>query len=148
MVFIPTHERHSISPVCEVYGGCLLWVFWKKNHSGDTRRPSHWCYFDRIRNSLKLWNVLVYYMLSQSQRNFVYVTTVTLTWRVQNFVTIGWVYSKPEHCKFWSNLEFDRNIVSRAVTRKELYYVKHGCSIREKTPQSNIRYDITKALVA
>ena len=25
---------------------------------------------------------------------------------------IGWVHYKPEHCKFWYNFEFDRNIVS------------------------------------
>ena len=32
--------------------------------------------------------------------------------RVQNFFVIGRVHFKPEHCKFWSNFEFDRNIVS------------------------------------
>ena len=30
----------------------------------------------------------------------------------ENFVVIGWVYFKLEHCKFWSNFESDRNIVS------------------------------------
>ena len=46
---------------------------------------------------------------------FAHVTTVTLSWRVQNFVVIGRVYFKPEHCKIWSNFEFDRNIVSGTV---------------------------------
>ena len=51
-------------------------------------------------------------MLNRSQRNFAHVTTVTLSWHVQNFVVISRVHFKPEHCKFWSNFEFDRNIVS------------------------------------
>ena len=51
-------------------------------------------------------------MLNWSQWNFAHVTTVTLSRRVQNFVVIGWGHFKPEHCKFWSNFEFDRNIVS------------------------------------
>ena len=56
-------------------------------------------------------------MRNQSQRNFAHVTTVTLSWRVQNFVVIGRVNFKPEHCKFWSNFEFDRNIISGTGAR-------------------------------
>ena len=37
---------------------------------------------------------------------------MTLSWRVQNFVVVGRIHFKLEHCKFWSNFEFDRNIVS------------------------------------
>ena len=40
-----------------------------------------------------------------------------LSWRVQNFVVIGKVYFKPGHFKFWSNFEFDRNIVSGTGAR-------------------------------
>ena len=43
----------------------------------------------------------------QLQQNFAHVTTVTLLWRVQNIVVIGTVHIKPEHCKFWSNFEFE-----------------------------------------
>ena len=50
-------------------------------------------------------------MLNRSQRNYAHVTTVALSWHVHNFVVIGKVHFKQEHCKFWSNLEFDRNIV-------------------------------------
>ena len=52
------------------------------------------------------------HMLNRSQRNSVHVRTVTLSWRGPNFVVIGSVHFKPEHCKFWSNFEFNRNIVS------------------------------------
>ena len=73
-------------------------------------------YYDRIRNSIKIGSALVSNVLSRSQRNFAHVTTVTLSWRVQNFVVVGWVHLKLEHCKFWSNFEFDRNIVSGTGT--------------------------------
>ena len=62
--------------------------------------------FDQICRDL-IWN-----MCNRSQRNFAHVTTVTLSWRMQNFVVIGDVYFEREHSKFWSNFEFDRNIVS------------------------------------
>ena len=65
----------------------------------------------------KFGNALVSNMPNQSQRNFAHVTTVTLSWRVQNFDVIGSVHFKPEHGKFWSNFEFDRNIVSGTATR-------------------------------
>ena len=55
-------------------------------------------------------------MLDWSQHNFAHVTTVTLLWHVQHFVMIGRVDFKPEHCKFWSNFKFDRNIVSGTGT--------------------------------
>ena len=35
-------------------------------------------------------------MLIWSQRNFAQVTTVTLSWHVQNFVVFGWAHFKPE----------------------------------------------------
>ena len=47
-------------------------------------------------------------MLNRSQRNFAHVTTVTLSWRVQDFVAINEAYLKLEHSKIWSNFEFDR----------------------------------------
>ena len=40
------------------------------------------------------------------------VVTVTLSWRVHNFVVINWAYLKPGHSKFWSNFEIDRNTIS------------------------------------
>ena len=30
---------------------------------------------------------------------------------MQNFVVIGRVHFKPEHCKFWLNFEFDQSII-------------------------------------
>ena len=41
-----------------------------------------------------------------------HVTIVTLSWHERNFVVIDRAHFKPEHCKFWSSFEFDRNIVS------------------------------------
>ena len=62
-------------------------------------------------------SALVSNILNRSQRNFAHVTTVTLSWRVQNFVVVGRVHFKLEHCKIWSNFEFDRNIVSGTGAR-------------------------------
>ena len=55
---------------------------------------------------------LVYNIRGRSQRYFAHVTTVSLSWRVQNIVVIGQVHSKLEHSEFSSNFEFDRNMLS------------------------------------
>ena len=74
-----------------------------------SRRPSHERYFDRMRNSMKICDALAHNILGWSQWNFAHVTTVTLSWHVQNFVVIGLAYFGPEHSKFLSNFIFDRN---------------------------------------
>ena len=51
-------------------------------------------------------------MLNRSQRNFAHITTVTLSWLVQNFVLLRRLHFQSEHFKFWCNFEFDRNIIS------------------------------------
>ena len=43
---------------------------------------------------------------------FSHVTTVSLSWRVQNIVEIGWIYLKLERSEFSSNFEFDQNMLS------------------------------------
>ena len=43
---------------------------------------------------------------------FSHVTTVSLSWRVQNIFVIGQIYLKLERSEFSSNLEFDRNMLS------------------------------------
>ena len=76
------------------------------------RRPSHWRYLDRIRNWTKICRSLVQNKLYRSQRNFAQVTTMLLSWRVQNLAVIGLAYFDLIHCEFFSNFEFDRNTVS------------------------------------
>ena len=61
---------------------------------------------------MKIHNALVSNILDRSQRYFAYVTTVTLSWRVQNIVVIGRVYFTLECFEFSSNFEFDRNMLS------------------------------------
>ena len=61
---------------------------------------------------MKIQNALVSNWFDQSQRYFAHVTTVILSWRVQNIVVIGRVYSKLERSEFSSNFEFDRNMFS------------------------------------
>ena len=51
-------------------------------------------------------------MLNQSQWNFAQVTTVLLSWCVQNFIVVGWIYYEQEYYEVSSNFEFDRNMVS------------------------------------
>ena len=48
---------------------------------------------------------------------FAHVTTVSLSWRVQNIVVIGWIYLKLERSEFSSNFEFDRNMLSGTGAR-------------------------------
>ena len=63
------------------------------------------------------------------QRNFAHIMTVTL-WRDQKFVVIGWVYFKLENCKFWWNLEFDRNSVSGTGACKGEMEMGVSCEFR------------------
>ena len=53
----------------------------------------------------------------RSQRYFAHVTTVSLSWRVQNIVVIGLMDLKLERSEFSSNFEFDRNMLSGSGTR-------------------------------
>ena len=55
--------------------------------------------------------VLVHKIFGRPRRN------VTLLWRVQNVVVIGWSYFKPARSKFWSNFKFDRNTLSGTGAR-------------------------------
>ena len=61
---------------------------------------------------MKIHNALVSNIFDRSQRYFAHVTTVTLSWRVQNIVVIGRVYFTLECFEFSSNFEFDRNMLS------------------------------------
>ena len=61
---------------------------------------------------MKIQNALVSNILDRSQRYFAHVTTVTLSWGVQNIVVIGRVYFTLECFEFSSNFEFDRNMLS------------------------------------
>ena len=65
-------------------------------------------YFNRIRNSIKIWTALVQDMRSQSQRKLAHVRTV-----YQNFVAISWTCYEQEYYKLLLNIIFDRNIVNR-----------------------------------
>ena len=74
-------------------------------------RPTIKRYFDRIRNSTNICNALVQNVLNRSQQILNTPRQCNcLSWSVQNFVVIAYVYFKLEHSKFWSNFEFDRNI--------------------------------------
>ena len=65
---------------------------------------------------MKIQNALVSNILDRSQRYIAHVTTVTLSWRVQNIVVIGRVYFTLECFEFSSNFEFDRNMLSGTGT--------------------------------
>ena len=65
---------------------------------------------------MKFCNVFVHNTSGRTQQNFTHVTTVTLSWHVQNFVVISWAHFKQEHYKFWSNFKF-RNMVSGMGTK-------------------------------
>ena len=67
---------------------------------------------------MKIQNALVSNIFDRSQRYFAHVTTVTLSWRVQNIVVIGRVYFTLECFEFSSTFEFDRNMLSGTGARK------------------------------
>ena len=68
---------------------------------------------------MKIQNALVSNIFDRSQWYFAHVTTVTLSWRVQNIVVIGRVYFTLECFEFSSNFEFDRNMLSGTGARCE-----------------------------
>ena len=70
------------------------------------------CDIHKIRNSMNIQNALVSNIFDRSQRYFAHVTTVLLSWRVQNIVVIDRVYFTLECFEFSSNFEFDRNMLS------------------------------------
>ena len=72
---------------------------------------------------MKIQNALVSNILDRSQRYFAHVTTVTLSWRVQNIVVIGRVYFTLECFEFSSNFEFDRNMLSGTGAWTELTHL-------------------------
>ena len=78
---------------------------------------------------MKIQNTLVSNMLDRSQRYFAHVTTVTLSWRVQNIVVIDRVYFTRECFEFSSNFEFDRNMLSGTGARTCPFQHSqyHGC---------------------
>ena len=61
---------------------------------------------------MKIQNALVSNILNRSQWYYAHVTTVTLSWRVQNINVIGRVYFTLKCFEFSSNFEFDRNMLS------------------------------------
>ena len=61
---------------------------------------------------MKIQSALVSNILDRSQRYFAQVTTVTLSWRVQNIVVISRVYFTLDCFEFSSNSEFDRYMLS------------------------------------
>ena len=65
----------------------------------------------------KFGSALVWNLFNRSQQHFAHVTTVILSWCVQNFVVYTivtcakfgcdrWSTFKLEHCNFWSNFKF------------------------------------------
>ena len=72
---------------------------------------------------MKIHNSLVSNILDRPQRYFAHVTTVTLSWRVQNIVVIGRIHLTLECFEFSSNFEFDRNMLSGTGAWSVVYTV-------------------------
>ena len=56
-------------------------------------------------------------MLGRSLGGFAHVATVTLSWRVRDFVVIGGVRVGPERARFWSGFGFGPGIVGGTDAR-------------------------------
>ena len=83
--------------------------------SSGARPTKHISFEFEIRWKFK--TPLVWNIRGRSQLYFAHVKTVSLSWRVQNIVVIGRVYSKLERSDFSSNFEFDRNMLSGTGAR-------------------------------
>ena len=94
---------------------------------------------------MKIQNALVSIILDRSQQYFAHVTTVTLSWRVQNIVVIGCVYFALECFEFSSNFEFDRNMLSGTGARPQVGCPRLSCIGLAPVPlsifRSNSKFD-------
>ena len=59
-------------------------------------------------------------VMSRPQQKFARVTTVLLSWRVQNFIEIGPICYEQEHYNILLN--FPRNISGRAPDQQSMHY--------------------------
>ena len=89
---------------------------------------------------MKIQNALVSNLLDRSQRYFAHVTTVTLSWRVQNIVVIGHVYFTLECFEFSSNFEFDRNMLSGTGARCYQAYILFIVAEYSTYPMLSMRF--------
>ena len=102
-----------VAPVA-ISGTAILVPYLQKKFTATLlkiRRPVPLMIFRSYSKLMKFYNALAHNILNRSQRNFAHVTTVTLSWHVQN-VVIDWACFKPKHCEVWSNFEFDQNTIS------------------------------------
>ena len=109
----------SLNPKC-TYLGCLGPVHCGARgrwHSMLTRRLSHWRYLYRVRVSIGVWGALVWGVFGRSWSGFAHVATVTLSWRVRDFVVIGGVRLEPGRVRFWSGSGFGPGIVGGTGAR-------------------------------
>ena len=98
----------SLNPKC-TYLGCLGPVHCGARgrwHSMLTRSLSHCRYLYRVRVWIGVGGALVWAVLGRSWGGFAHVATVTLSWRVRDFVVIGGVRVGPEGVIFWSDFGF------------------------------------------
>ena len=88
-----------------LFGTRALW------HSMLTWRLSPWRYLYRVRVLIEVWGALVWGVLGRSWGGFAHVATVTLSWRVRDFVVIGGVRVEPERVRFCLGFGFGPGIV-------------------------------------
>ena len=65
------------------------------------------------------FGVLQFKIYLSDHNEILHTSQVTLSWHVQNFIVIGSLHFKTEHCIFLMNFEFDRNIVSGMGARPQ-----------------------------
>ena len=99
-----------------LFGPRALWGSWPVALNAD-QAPVPLTYFDRVRVSIGVWGALVWGVLGRSWGGFAHVATVTLSWRVRNFIVIGGVRLEPQRGRFGSGFEFGRGIVGGTGAR-------------------------------
>ena len=83
------------------------------------KRPGA-CPINSISIEFKIWSkfaVLWFKIWSTDHNNIFHMSRVLLSWCVQNFVVIGWIYYEQEYYKFLLNFKFDQNIISGTGAR-------------------------------
>ena len=113
------------------------WYYW-------TRHPSHKRYFNRIQNSIKIYSALVWNIQNQSQKNFAHITTVGLSWLVQDVIVICQICYEQEHYKVSLNFKFNRNIICGTATSNRNLWSLLWCPPKlsmEQTVHQLVKWD-------
>ena len=99
-----------------LFGPRAPWGSWSVTLNAD-QAPVPLTVFISVSGSIGVWGASVWGVLGRSWGGFAHVATITLSWRVRDFVVIGGVRVEPERVRFWSGFGFGPGIVGGTGAR-------------------------------